>query len=312
MKRAPRLLTAMLAVSLCFAGILTDNTPAYAVNGLTVSPPLKEVTLGPGLIETATYVTLQNNTSQSIRAHLQLADLRALGEYGGTSLDKAGLSDKYDLADWMTLPSGDTVIIASGETLRVKVDIANRSDLAPGGHYGAVVITSSSDNSVKSDVNINQQLVSLLFIKKLGGEVYGLQLESQDYKKTSGIPQEVTTRFKGTGNVHVIPRGYIEVTDPVGKVVAKGIINEDSNIVLPDKSRQFVSLMNPIAAADRSGRYKVTVYYRYDGQKDFSSQTTYFDHGTNLVPYMAGGVIAISGLATGVYFIFRNKRKAFK
>jgi hypothetical protein len=288
---------------------MAKSSHTHALSGLTVSPPLKEITLGPGLIETATDVTIQNNTNQSVRAHLQLVDLKSLGIYGGTTLDKAGLTDKYDLANWMSLPGGDTVVIASGQTVKVKVNITNRSDLAPGGHYGAVVITSSAaDSGIKSDVNISQQLVSLMFIKKLGGEVYGLQLEPISYKGSS-MPDQITTRFKSTGNVHVVPRGFIEVTDPSGKVVSKGILNPDSNIILPGSTRQLVTLMQSVSAANKPGRYKVTVYYRYDGQKDFMSESTYFTHGNILVQIMIG-IALVAAVATAVTFgLLRVKRK---
>jgi hypothetical protein len=291
---------------------LVNIPPVRAANGLTVSPPLKEITLGPGLIETATDVTIQNNTSQSVRAHLQLVDLKSLGIYGGTTLDKAGLTDKYDLANWMTLPGGDTVVITSGQTMKVKVNITNRSDLSPGGHYGAVVITSSSaDSGVKSDVNISQQLVSLMFIKKLGGEVYGLQLEPFSYSyKGSAIPDQVTTSFKSTGNVHVVPRGFIDITDPVGKVVAKGILNPDSNIILPGSTRQIVTLMQPVASVNKSGRYKITVHYRYDGQQDFTTQAIYFTHGNPLfhTATIAGLIIFAGMISTLAYRKIRRTK----
>lgn len=308
MRRTLRPTAVLLALCLCLISILVNTGPADALNGLTVSPPLKEITLGPGLIETATDITLQNNTAQAIRAHLQLVDLKALGVYGGSSLDKAGLTDKYDLANWMTLPGGDSVVISSGQTIKVKVNIANRSDLSPGGHYGAVVITSSSaDSGVASNVNISQQLVSLLFIKKLGGEVYGLKLGQLTYKG-SDIPQEVTLPFSATGNVHVVPRGYIEVTDPTGKLVAKGIINQDSSLILPGSTRQFVTLMQPVSAANKPGRYKITAYYRYDGQSEFTKQAMYFNHGNVFVQWIIIGALVV-GIGAVLFIVFKTIRR---
>jgi hypothetical protein len=307
MKSTFRVLSAALFIGL-FAFCFLVSKSVHAANGLTVSPPLKEITIGPGLLETTSDVTLQNNTDETINAHLQLVDLRALGQFGGASLDKAGLSDKYDLATWMTLPGGDTVIIAKGETVKVKVKITNREDLAPGGHYGAIVITTSGGKSVSSNVNISQQLVSLLFIKKLGGEVFGLDLDPLSYSG-SAIPQQLITRFKSTGNVHVIPRGYIEVTDPSGKVVAKGILNQDSNIILPGSTRQFVTLMQPVTATSRPGRYKITAYYRYDGQKDFTSESTYFTHGNTIVPIVISIVLFAGVAMITMLLVLKNKRK---
>lgn len=280
-----------------------------AANGLTVSPPLKEITLGPGLLETTTEVTLQNNTNQPISAHLQLIDLKALGDFGGNSIDKANLSDSYNLANWMELAGSDTVDIQSGKTSTATVKINNKSDLTPGGHYGALIITSASGTGVKSEINITQQLVSLIFVKKLGGEKYGLELKGID-KKGADIPQELTTTFKSTGNVHVIPRGYIEIRDPSNTLIAKGILNEDSNMILPGNERRFVTLLQPVSAAKKAGKYKITVFYRYDGQDDFKSYSTYFNHGNRMLTYILRGVIiAVPILAVGAVVLIRRRKR---
>lgn len=307
-KHTLRIFSIFIAAGITLAAITISMSPALAAGGVTISPPLKEITLGPGLLETTTDVTIQNNTDQSIQAHLQLVDLKALGLYGGSSLDKAGLTDKYDLANWMSLPGGDTVPVASHQTVKAKVKITNRDDLSPGGHYGAVVVTTSSDNTIKSEVNISQQVVSLLFIKKLGGEVYGLELGQMTYKG-SDIPQEVTLPFKATGNVHVVPRGYVEVTDPTGKLVAKGIINQDSSLILPGSTRQFVTLMQPVSGADKPGRYKLTAYYRYDGQNDFKTQSMYFNHGNVIVHWLAVAAIIVTIAGLGIFIVLKATRR---
>lgn len=300
-----RVVSAIAAV-LCLTYVLAITGRSYAASGLTISPPLREVVIGPGLIDTTADITLQNNTSEQVSAHLQLVDLKTLGQFGGTSLDKATLPDTYDLANWMSLPGGDTVLIAKGETVKVKVKITNRDDLTPGGHYGAVVITSSAPNSVSSNVNISQQIVSLLFVKKLGGEVFGLDIEPFSVKGPT-IPDQVTTHFKSTGNVHVVPRGYIEVTDPSGKVVAKGILNQDSSMILPGTTRQFVTLLQPVASATKPGRYKVTIHYRYDGQNEFKTLSSSFTRGPSTVQY---GIILAAGivLVGVVVYMFRRRK----
>ncbi len=302
------LAVAVLFLVLCLAPL---SGHVQASSGITISPPLREITLGPGLVETTTDITLQNNTDQTVRASLQAVDLRTLGQYGGSTLDKAGLTDTYDLANWLSLPGGDSVVIAKGQTVKVAVKIQNRSDLTPGGHYGAIVVTTASEkDAAKGNVGLNQQLLSLLFVKKLGGEVYNMQLASTGFKQSGGLPDQVTTTFKNTGNVHVIPRGYIEVTDPRGKLVSKGIINADSLFVLPGSSRQFVSLMQPVGEAKIPGRYKVTVYYRYDGQSDFQSYSSSFTYRTKTLFIMVGfGLALLVGGAALLIVIIKRKRQ---
>lgn len=307
--RLSRLPLLFIAVFIVLSAAV-QHSVVDAAGGTTLSPPLRDLTLGPGLIEANTDIALTNNTSQQVRASLRLVDLKALGEFGGTSLDKAGLPDSYGLANWMELPGGNTVIIPGGKTVNVAVKILNKPDLSPGGHYGAVIVTTDSDDSVKSNVNISQQLVSLVFVKKLGGEKYGLELKGMSADKGGNIPDVVKLNFIDTGNVHIIPRGYVEISDPKGKLVARGIINPDSSLILPGQTRQFVTLMKPVESSNIPGQYKITAYYRYDGNDEFTTQNLYFTRsGVPIHLKIIGIVIGVAIFTSaGILFWLRSDR----
>lgn len=274
--------------------------------GLTLSPPLKEITLNSGIIQANTSVTLTNTTGSTVNVTFQLVDLKTLGQYGGNTLDRAGLPDSYDLANWMSIKGDSTRKIANGESATTNIVIDNRADLSPGGHYGAIIITTSAENDSGRSVSLKQQLISLIFVKKLGGEVYGLDLESLNPNQAAKMPERVDLLFRGTGNVHVKPRGYVEVTDPKGKLIAKGIINPDSSIVLPGASRNIDTILQPVAAPRVKGEYKIAAYYRYDDQKDFSSKSITFTHSPNSNPLLyASGTILIllfAGISRWMYY----------
>jgi hypothetical protein len=303
----------LAAILAAFACVTVNLSPVHAAGGLTLSPTLKDITLGPGLLETTSEVVLTNNTAQTVRAKLKLVDLKALGEFGGTSLQQAGLPDSYNLANWMSLPGGDSVTINANQTVTVKVAIANRPDLTPGGHYGAVIVSADSEG-VKGNVNISQQVVSLLFVKKLGGEKYGLDLKEMLLDQAGGrLPQSAKLSFTSTGNVHAVPRGYVAVTDPKGKLVAKGIINPDSLLVLPGGSRQFITTLQTVANSRTSGQYKVTAYFRYDGTDTFQTQSIYFTRaGTSPAALVATALGALVLLTLTVYVVRRYMRRPKK
>ncbi len=289
---------------------LAPYAQTYAEGGLSLSPPLKEVTLSPGLIQASIDITLTNAADVPINASYKLIDLKSLGQYGGSTLDKAGLPDSYNLANWMSLPAGNTQRIAGNETTTIKIIIDNRSDLAPGGHYGALVITASPDEGPSSSISLNQQIISLIFVKKLGGEKFGLNLESFDPSKPTSIPDNISLHFKNTGNVHVIPRGYIEVRDNNNKLISKGIINPDSTLILPGATKDFITIMKPVSDTGFKGTYTLTIYYRYDGQTDFSSRSIVFGQslvsGRNLILLIVGSLALVS-IAGGLFYRRRVK-----
>lgn len=270
-----------LAGLLIVVATLSLPMTVFAKNGITVSPPLKEITLGPGLLETSSDISIENNTAAPVVASLKLVDLKDLGEFGGSNLSQAGLPEKYKLANWLSLPEGDNVKIGSNESVKVKVKITNRQDLSPGGHYGAIIITTSADGSKNENVSLSQQLASLLFVKKTGGEHYGMELTSLTPNSSVRIPDSIALNFKNTGNTHVVPRGFVEVTDPKNRLVAKAIINPDSVFILPEQSRSLTALFKPVAnSGGISGRYTITAYYRYDGQEQFSTKSVYFNQSS--------------------------------
>jgi hypothetical protein len=263
------------------------------------------VVLGPGLVQTTPVVIVKNQSGGDFTASIRTADFRALGEFGGISLDQTTAA-QYGLAKWLTLPKGSTLSLKNGESAEIPVQIDNRGDLAPGGHYGAVVLSAAVDSGTGTNsVNLKQELVSLLFVKKLGGEKYGLRLESLKTDKQVHTPETVTLKFLSTGNVHVVPRGYIEVTDPKGTVVAKGIINPESTLVLPGTNRQFITLMQAVQAGEK-GRYKLTAYYRYDGQQKYQSESIYLSPWT---PPFWVVIVFVTGVICLIMLYKRQHRK---
>jgi hypothetical protein len=275
--------------------------------GLTISPSQKEITLSSGLLVATTTVSFTNNTSASVVGTIRILDFKTLDETGGLLFSQAGVSlSKYGLANWMTLPNGPTINVLSGKSVDIPVHIDNRADLAPGGHYGAVVITLGAPAVTGSNkAGFKQELVSLLFVKKLDGAVYSLQLQSLKADSHDRIPLIATTRFQNSGNVHVVPRGYVTVTDSAGKLLAKGTINPDSTILLPGTTRQLLTTLQPIATSHQSGHYKLTAYYRYDEQQTFSSSSISITGTTANHLLVWTSIAAVVLLAIGLFLLRR-------
>lgn len=250
--------------------------------GLTVSPMFEEVNLAQSDKQKDFTIALTNHNDTLMTLRLSLLDFGSLDESGGVAFVGAGnnLEKKYALASWMR-PEKDVVTIHPGETQNVKITIENREDLGPGGHYGAITLRAggeTEDINVTNEVAINQLFTVLVFVKKLGGEIYHLDLK--DVEAPHNIvttPDTVYVRFQNSGNVHVVPRGIVTVSDSLGRVVAKGIINEESGLILPETQRLYPVHLRSLLLSFVPGRYTLAVEWRYDGNDDFSVQTIPFD-----------------------------------
>lgn len=291
---------------------LATYTPAAAVNpaptvgtnkGIVLSPPLDKITLGPGLLQARTHIQLTNNTANVYNAEIRLVDFKAEDQGTGFTLGQAGLPLwKYGLANWMRVDGANRITLAPGQTDSVDVLIDNRADLIPGGHYGAVVFAvPGKPSGGVNNIDFSQNLASLLFVKKTGGEKYGLSLTSMNASGGFYIPEAIETSFKNTGNVFVIPRGYIEVKDPGGKLVAQGTINETSNIIIQGSAQKLITPLKPVAPADRNGKYSITAHYRYEGGTQYMTKTIYFSKQSVLSAPIIAAVLAVCGLALIIF-----------
>ena len=142
----------------------------------------------------------------------------------------------------------------------------------------------------------NQQLTSLFFVRKVGGDVAKLSLVSLRPSSNSGLPPTATTVFASTGNVYVVPRGYLEVRDGHGQLVAKGQLNPESTLIPQGTKRNFETILQPVENVRPSGRMKLIAYYRPEGQTAFSAQFVYLNspvsRGRLLLLLIGGAVLA--------------------
>lgn len=281
--------------------------------GLTVTPAFQEITLDQNDDQKNLPVSLTNTTSGMVTLRVAAYDFGSLDESGGVAFLGASndLEKKYTLASWMHLEK-DTVIIAPGETVTVRVTIENRSTLSPGGHYGALTFKTenSSQGAITGDaVSVNQLFSTLIFAKKIGGEIYDLELKAAEYRNNFVKFQDrIDLRFTNSGNVHVVPRGTVVVSDSLGRIIAKGIINEESSLILPESIRIYPVMLKSLAWCFFPGKYTIAIAYRYDGKGDFTTTSISFD----FIPLPAILAFLIFIVTGGWYVAKRHSRTGEK
>lgn len=268
-----------LAVLALIPAIFSKN--CYAENrddakGFSISPFFQEINLAEDQKENSFDIEIANNTNVGAVLKLSVVDFGTLDETGGVAFagDSKNLTSKYSLASWISLEK-DALVIGSGEKQSIKVTIQNRDSLSPGGHYAAIIAKQEIEENARreddhSQVALNSSFSSLIFARKTGGEIYELNLREQDIsRRLLGLPDAVKLRFQNTGNVHLSPRGIVRLLDPLGREVERGVINEESSLILPETFRVFPVQMKKTATAFVPGNYKLIANYRYDGKNDF-------------------------------------------
>ncbi len=276
-------------------------------SGATITPAFQHVVIGNGKPEANRSFSLQNNSDQSATFEISTVDMGALDETGG--LVFSGLSQdyekKYGLAEWVELPN-TRVEVAGKKAVTVPFVIKNQDSLSPGGHYGAIIVRQVASRASDKQVAISPQVASLVFLLKRGGEVYGLSLSDMKSRHNIwSLPTKIELPFQNTGNVHVVPRGIVRLKNPQGNEMAKTIINPESALILPERSRVFVVALDTQSRSVWPGHYTIEVDYRYDGQEKFTHLEQSFYTANLRILLLDGGFILLFGFVT--YKVWKTK-----
>ncbi len=276
---------------------------------ITIEPALQEVVIDQEQRKTVPIV-LENTTSVGQRYTIRLVDFGSLDESGGVAFLGSGDPRDYQDATWMEAGVND-IVVAPGSKSQLDVTIKNDDNFSPGGHYGAVLFERAAlEGDAPGDVTevaINQVFSALIYVRKIGGEIFALSLVNHDYRKSFWrLPEMVTLRFENTGNVHAVPRGTVRISDPLGRTVSRATINETSGLVLPQSKRVLSDRFRSLAFAWLPGHYSVRTEYRYDGKDDFEvvgEKYWYFPPVTVLL------LVAIIASTLGIKKRYHQKKK---
>jgi hypothetical protein len=301
----------VLVVSLIF-GL---SSPVYAAtspsSGISLSPFTTQLNLDQGDTQKTFDLTVTNHTSSLQELDMSVEDFGSLNDTGGILLEGSNsYTQRYGLVSWLTLGT-NSVVLRANESATVPVTINNRSDLQPGGHYGAVIARVNSLGTQSGNkVTINQQLLSLVIIDKVGGEHFALNLDKISQNGNwIHLPSTVELQFQNPGNVQVTPRGIVDLESPNGTVISKGIINTGSAFILSDS---FYNMYVPLTPVGHSlplpGLYKVVVHYRYDQVSNYATKTSYLQF-ISLGMYLFIAVVLIVGLIIAKKYKKRKSQK---
>ena len=313
LKKRNKIIAAALIIVSVSVGFGSGSSKAAQANrsGITVSPFLQTVQIGSEASKDFN-ITYTNESSQPQKLALSVADFGSLDQSGGVAFvgNASGrIINKHILSPWLSL-SANEITLTSHQKTAVTATILNDSGMGPGGHYAAVIATVlAPDSSDKNQVSLKQKITSLVFAVKTGGEKYDLKLQNIDSnRRLFKLPSEVDITIRATGNTHVVPRGIVYLKNKSGRVIARGVINQESGYVLPDSTRIFRVQLNKIAPAKLwDTTYSLQVDYRYDGIDKFATKTTSI-HYINL-PVILVLILLLTGV---IYFIARNMRQKQK
>ena len=277
-RKVPAIFSVAGVAAVCLLPLLHsgDIVSAAANQGagvLRVSPALSDISLSRGETSTTVVTTITNLSASKLAVAVSVQDFGAQpNQPGAISLYSDGYNPKtnpHSLQTTMSVEPSDVVLEAHASQ-RVAVVLNGLGQLAPGGHYGAVLFSPESvaPEGGRSKVSLQSAVASLIFLKTAGGGVQRLQLLPLKLSSVGfTLPGTVYVDFKNTGNTQTAPQGQLTLFGPTGAITSTTVLNAGSGLILPGSSRLFtVQLPGTSPLHGLPGKYRLELRYHADGQ----------------------------------------------
>jgi hypothetical protein len=194
---------------------------AYAQEALsvTVTPPLFQLTIGPGEFWSSS-VKIVNSNPFDVTYYAQAVDFSAEGEVGQSKfvpiLDDAGERERstYSLGSWIDI-SPEPIVVKKGMSREVPFTVRIPEHAEPGGHYAAILVGTQppTDRADGPVVKVSSYVSSLLLVRVKGEIVEKGRIREFISSKTwyDAADVHLSLRFENMGNAHVRPQGEVTI-----------------------------------------------------------------------------------------------------
>jgi hypothetical protein len=229
-----------LLASFALAALFLLPSPTAA---LSFGPPSTDLDMDPGQTFRGTLQAF-NEDAAAITVYPLVMNFEADIEEQGTPQMYPANEDRLGqgLATWVTLDRS-AITLAPGDRKELSYSITVPKGAQPGGHYGAIILSTKPPGQREGSVGIDQQIASLLLVR-VSGEVqekgsiaeFGFVDAKVSYDH---LPVDFFMRFENAGNTHLRPVGTLLIQDVFGREVATIRVNDALRSVLPLSIRRF-------------------------------------------------------------------------
>jgi hypothetical protein len=235
-------------LSIIFASLVLIPDFALAqtqTREIGVSPFLQELAVAKGSSDRSSIV-VSNNGTQELTITISTKDFLPGDQGEAIFVPDTEFNDfTFSLASWISIEGSDLITLAPQSSKEIFYKITPPVDAEPGTHYGAVLF-SYSENSKPASVGITQSIGTIVLVNYGEARSEGKNNFTVDHNFEFGNNKfRFINLFSNTGNVHVKPKGEIEIKNLFGQVVGTSFVNPNGDNVLPKSDRIFISEWNP-------------------------------------------------------------------
>jgi len=220
-------------------GFFTTALYAEQVSSVKIQPSILEEKADPGKDYTS-ILRITNTGDSDQNYQLVVEDIDSIDADGRPNFSKNLEKTGFEMSSWVRLEK-TSVTITPGETASIPYVISVPKDASPGGHFGAVFVTTDGKKPDSIGAAVGYRVGSLLSFQVSGDVVEKSEIREFTSDKTIYGDTNVVfkIRVKNTGNSLSRPHGMIEIIDMFGKSVTQVPLNENLSAVFPRSERTF-------------------------------------------------------------------------
>ena len=268
-------------VSLSSAQESTQSTTGKF--GIQVSSPIYTFEIAPGATK-QDIIKIKNAGDAKNTFYPEIHDFKQADEKGTPNFifSAESGSSTYSLASWINM-SKEPITLEPEESASRNFTISVPKDAEPGGRYAGILFGTSPPKAQGSQVVISNKVGALILVRVAGDakELANVKEFSTPKNFYENGPVDFTVRVENKGNVHVIPKGTIEIKDIFGKTADTLNVNEKNLNLYPESVRNFLDkdgnklVWNPKGFT--IGRYTASLLLNYGSPaKTLSSELTFW------------------------------------
>lgn len=198
---------------------------------VTVGPVKLEINADPGDVVRGE-LFLMNEEKKGTKTFYP--DFEKFIEEGGT---KKFIPEESDLATWFEINYPITLNSLEGKNIPFTLRVPE--DASPGGHFAVIWWSAASPEAGQVSIVTRAGILVYLTVSgeiKEEGQV--LEFTTQNRKKFIGSPPiNFTMNFENTGNVHLKPKGEIQIKNIFGKTKDIINLNQKDVSILPQSKK---------------------------------------------------------------------------
>jgi hypothetical protein len=260
---------------------------------MKVSPALFEQVVNPG-DHFSTSITVFNPGTTAKQFTVGVQDISGVKDTGEPIFTTSTVP-QYGVSSWVTLGSAYINVPAGGSVV-VPFTINVPQNAGPGGHYGAIFISSGQTRPLLNGSGIGYEVGSLIELRIAGNATE--QAEIKEFSTDKSLYQSPSVTFTAAianeGNVLIQPRGPIDISNMFGQKVATVILNDPGSSIFPGDQRSFSATWSGNGFAFGQFSAVMTLNYGETSNKTITASTSFW-----VIPLIPIGAF----LASIIFFI---------